>query len=276
MFDLWADGIDLVVFEEFGAGAKALHYETEIEKRKSLLNDKGYRSWFKRQWRNPLLPKVFHRNFAEAKVLECPNQEYVGKTFKQIAKDENKSSEDAFLDLVAQYDKDIRWYTQMANRRPGPLASNINYKNSLMGFSDVGAHLRNMAHYNFPLRMLKFVKEQREQGNEFMTLERAVYRLTKELADWHGLDAGHLYEGARADLVLIDPVYLDESLDTIHEAKMPKFGNYERLVRRNDKTIPYVFVNGREAIKNGKPVKDLGRKKHYGKFLRSSLNAHAK
>ena len=34
----------------------------------------------------------------------------------------------------------------------------MNSESNLIGFSDAGAHLRNMAFYNYPLRMLKFVK----------------------------------------------------------------------------------------------------------------------
>jgi N-acyl-D-aspartate/D-glutamate deacylase len=41
-FDLWADGIDLVVFEEFAAGAAALHLQTEVERRE-LFADEEYR-----------------------------------------------------------------------------------------------------------------------------------------------------------------------------------------------------------------------------------------
>ena len=52
-----------------------------------------------------------------------------------------------------------------------------------------------------------------------MTIEHAVHRLTGELADWYGLDAGHLRVGDRADLVVIDPARLDASLDAYAEAR---------------------------------------------------------
>jgi N-acyl-D-aspartate/D-glutamate deacylase len=71
---------------------------------------------------------------------------------------------------------------------------------ALVGFADSGAHIRNMAFYSFPLRMLRHVVER-----QTMPLERAVWRLTGELGDWLGVEAGHLRVGDRADLVVIDP-----------------------------------------------------------------------
>src|SRR2546423_3941124 len=88
----------------------------------------------------------------------------------------------------------------------------------LIVFSAAGAHLRNMAHYNFPLRMLRVVREAEKRGEPLMTAERAVHRLTGEIADWLGLDAGTLAVGRRADLVVLDPERLSGKLDEIREA----------------------------------------------------------
>ncbi len=170
-FDLHADGFELVVFEEFGAGAAGLHLKDLAERRK-LFDDPGYRAWFRAQWRNPFIPKVFHRNFGMAEVLACPDTALVGKTFEAIASERGATAVDTFLDLVGQYGSELRWYTVMGNDRPGPLASILDYPGSLIGFSDAGAHLRNMAFYNFPLRMLKFVRDAQLAGRPFTTTER--------------------------------------------------------------------------------------------------------
>ncbi|ATB45255.1 hypothetical protein [Corallococcus macrosporus] len=71
-----------------------------------------------------------------------------------------------------------------------------------MGFSDAGAHLRNMAHYTFPLRLLRLVREAEKRGEPFMSVERAVHRLTGEIGEWIGLDAGVLAEGHAVGRVL--------------------------------------------------------------------------
>lgn len=274
LFDVWSDGIDLVVFEEFGAGSRALDYEDQVEQRRKLLDSKEYRKWFKRQWRNPFSPRVFHRNFGLARIVECPDDSLIGKTFADVAKEQNKSSEDAFLDLVYQYDKAIRWHTKVGNDRLKPLQKIVSSSQVLIGFSDAGAHLRNMAHYNFPLRLLKLVQDSHKEGKPIMSLEKAVWRVTKELADWHGIEADHLYEGARADLVLIDPEHLDFSLEEIHEEPMERFKGHERLVRRNDATVPFVVVGGAIAFEMGQFTPVVGKKK-LGQFLRARTSAEA-
>lgn len=60
----------------------------------------------------------------------------------------------------------------------------------LIEFSDAGAHLRNMAHYNFPLRLLKMVRDAERAGRAIMPIERAVWRLTGEIADWFDATIG--------------------------------------------------------------------------------------
>jgi len=56
-------------------------------------------------------------------------------------------------------------------------------------------------------------------GHPFLTIERAIYRLTAEVADWFGLDAGTLREGDRADFVVIDPAGLDDSVNSYHRRR---------------------------------------------------------
>ncbi len=48
VFDLWSDGLDVVVFEEFGAGAAALHIDDPV-RRQELLRDPDYRRRFKKE-----------------------------------------------------------------------------------------------------------------------------------------------------------------------------------------------------------------------------------
>ena len=67
-----------------------------------------------------------------------------------------------------------------------------------------------------------------------MTIERAVHRLTGELADWYDIDAGHLRIGDRADLVIVDPDHLDERLDGDAESPVPQYGGLPRMVNRHD------------------------------------------
>lgn len=265
-FDLWADGIDLVVFEELAASAAALHLQDAA--RRELLSDPAYRTWFKRQWRSRWLPRAFHRRFSESVVLACPESGCAGRTFEEIARERGQDPEDVFLDLVVAHGTALRWYTVMGNDRPEWLRWIVSHPDVLIGFSDAGAHLRNMAHYNFPLRLLRLARDAELAGAPFMSAGRAVQRLTSEIADWLGLDAGRLSEGRRADLVVIDPERLDARLDQVEEAEMPGMGGLRRLVRRNDAAVRAVLVGGRVAARSGQPAAGLGAERGWGQVLR--------
>ena len=266
-FEVYADGIDLVIFEEFGSGAAALHLREKIA-RDDLMRDPAYRSGFRKDYESKYGPRVWHRDFFDAEIVACPDASVVGKSFGQVGVDRGGLHPvDAFLDLVLEHGTDIRWRTTISNHRPEILKKMAQSPSVQMGFSDAGAHLRNMAFYNFGLRLLRHVQEAERAGKPFISMEQAVHRLTGELADWYGLDAGHLRIGDRADLFVLDPKHLDETLEEYAESPVEQYGGLSRMVNRNDATVPHVFVGGREVWRTGAPTEILGRKRT-GSFLR--------
>jgi N-acyl-D-aspartate/D-glutamate deacylase len=132
-----------------------------------------------------------------------------------------------------------------------------------VGFADSGAHLRNMAFYNFGVRMLE-----RVHRRGFMPVEAAVHRLTGELADWYGLDAGHLNEGHRADIAVIDPAGFDGSSDDYAEAPYPGGAGLTRMVNRNDRAVTATVVGGQVVYADGHFTRGFGTTLHAGTFLR--------
>lgn len=269
-FELYSDGIDLPVFEEFGAGTAALHLRDELERNK-LLADKGYRRRFRREFdRIKLGPSLWHRDFHDAVIVECPDASLVGKSFGQIADERGIHPLDAFLDvLVENGERNVRWTTTVANHRPKQLNKLAVEPTIHMGFSDAGAHLRNMAFYNFSLRLLKRARDAERAGEPFMTIEHAVHRLTAEVADWFGLDAGTLREGDRADFVVIDPAGLDDSVDGYYEEKVPFYGGLSRMVNRNDAAVVATGVNGTVVFRKGEFREGYGTTAKSGRFLRA-------
>ena len=267
-FEVYADGIDLVVFEEFGAGAAALHLKDELE-RNELMRDEEYRRRFRKDYDGKYKPRAWHRDFFDAEIVSCPDQSVVGKSFGQVGVERGGLHPvDTFLDLVLEHGTAIRWRTTISNHRPHMLRRLARLDGLQMGFSDAGAHLRNMAFYNCGLRLLRHVRDAENAGRPFISVERAVHRLTGELADWYGLDAGHLRVGDWADLVVIDPQRLDESLDSYHEANIAAYGGLSRMVNRNDETVNAVFVSGRQVFRDGQATEILGRERTGG-FLRA-------
>ncbi|TQF67122.1 amidohydrolase family protein [Rhodococcus spelaei] len=268
-FEVYSDGIDLPVFEEFGSGAAALDLSNQLEQRSALLADESYRRRFRKDYDKKYGPRVWHRDFFDAEIVECPDESVIGKTFGQVGVDRGGVHPvDAFLDLVVEHGTKVRWRTTISNHRPEVLNKFASDPGIQLGFSDAGAHLRNMAFYNFGLRLLRRVRDAERAGTPFMSVEQAVHRLTGELADWYDLDAGHLREGDRADVVVIDPAHLDASLDAYAECPVPEYDGLSRMVNRNDDAVTAVFVGGEYVFGDGEPAPALGTRRT-GSFLRS-------
>ena len=101
-------------------------------------------------------------------IVECPDQTLVGKSFGAIAKERGLHPLDAFLDvLVENGERNVRWTTIVANHRPKQLNKLAAEPSIHMGFSDAGAHLSNMAFYNYSLRFLKRTLDAYKDGQPF-------------------------------------------------------------------------------------------------------------
>ncbi|WP_173839738.1 N-acyl-D-amino-acid deacylase family protein [Mycolicibacterium rutilum] len=273
-FEVYADGIDLVVFEEFGAGAAALHLRDEVE-RNELMRDEAYRRRFRKEYESKLGIRVWQRDFFDAEIVDCPDASVIGKSFGAVGQERGGLHPvDTFLDLVLEHGRKLRWRTTISNHRPQMLKKLAADAGVQMGFSDAGAHLRNMAFYNMGLRLLRHVRDAEQAGAPFMSIEHAVHRLTGELADWYRLDAGHLRIGDRADVVVIDPARLDESLERYAEEPVDRYGGLSRMVNRNDDTVTAVLVAGQAVILDGRPTEVVGRRRT-GRFLRAAHKAPA-
>jgi N-acyl-D-aspartate/D-glutamate deacylase len=269
-FEIYADGMDLVVFEEFGSGAAALNVRDELG-RGRLVRDEEYRRWFRKDVAKRFGARVWHRDLYDAEILACPDDSAVGRSFGQIADERGIEPADALLDMVAEHGAKMRWRTTLANHRPEVLERIAGAPSVQMGFADSGAHLRNMAFYNFGLRLLRRVKQAADAGRPFLSTAAAVHRLTGELADWYGLDAGTLRLGGRADLAVIDPAGLDDpAFEEYREAALPEFGGLSRMVNRNDAAVAATVVGGVPVYSYGEFVPGFGSTVHAGRFLPAS------
>jgi len=265
-FRVYAQGMELVIFEEFPAGELARHLSRDLKKRNTTLNDPEYRKTFKKNYKAKLTPKVWQRDFGDAYVIDAPDKSLIGKSFLEISKDREQHPVDTFLDLVVSLDKKIVWETTVGNHDPSRYKPHYNDPNIVMGFADSGAHINNMAFYNIPIRVLRYVQASHEKDDPLMSFEKAIWRLTKENADFFNIETGHLAEGKRADITIIDPAQLSDAVHEYHTK--PFLGNCERLVNKSDGVVEYVIINGKIAMADGKLTDDIGTKR-FGQFLQA-------
>ncbi len=267
-FKVYYDGVDSVMFEEFPSGEAMRHLAKNLEERNELIKDPKFRTEFKAEIRKKFAPKVWHRDLSLAVILICPDKSLIGKNFYEIAEEKGLHPVDVFLDLIVKYDKQIRWTTTIANDRKEKYKGLYNFPYNLISFSDAGAHLTNMAFYNFPLQMIKNVKDSIDQNKPMMSLEKCIWRLTGEQADWFDLDCGYIKEGKVADMVILDPKHFDTVDNEVEEAPIEAFNNYIRLVNRNAKVVSQVLVGGEIIFEQEDFVRGYGKEKRYGRFLR--------
>jgi N-acyl-D-aspartate/D-glutamate deacylase len=262
-FEMYADGVDLVVFEEFGSGSAALNFRDEMSRGK-LLADESYRRQFRKDMTKQFGPRVWSRDLSDAEIVACPDPSVVGRSFADVAASRGIEPADALLDLTVEHGARLRWRTVVANDREEVLDRMQRSPNVQIGFSDSGAHLRNMAFYNAGLRMLERVHQRRS-----MPVETAVRRLTGELADWYGLDAGYLGNGKRADIAVINPAGFDGSSAAYAEAPYPGAPSVKRMVNRNDNLVSATVVGGQIVYSGGEFAPGFGTELHAGQFLQA-------
>jgi N-acyl-D-aspartate/D-glutamate deacylase len=129
-----------------------------------------------------------------------------------------------------------------------------------------------MAFYNFGIRLLHRVKSAQGEPAPFMKVEKAVHKLTGELGDFYGVDAGHLRLGGRADVVVIAPDGLDDDVTAYHEEIMPEFGGLSRMVNRNDRAVTATLIAGKIAYRGGQFAPWFGVSERAGRYLRAGAD----
>lgn len=272
-FEIYAYGLDFNSFGEL-ADARILRDVKNPEDMYAEAEKPGFRDILRRNMAETLTAGLWHRDFSDARVIECPDASLVGRNFAEIGSERGQDPIDTFLDLALQYREKLRWGICFTAERTRITRKLIKSPQVHIGFADSGAHLLNLASYNFPLCLLKHVRDAENAGEKFMDTGAAVRRLTGELADWYGIDCGYIRIGDRADMVVIKPEGLNDSLFRMTNADFPAFG-MQRLVNRNDDAVLASLIHGRIAYSaTAGYAHDLGTSLNYGRFL-PALNAPA-
>ncbi|KAA5800951.1 amidohydrolase family protein [Alkalicaulis satelles] len=247
--------------------------------RRALLDDPAFQARFSRMWMTgktgfgPARLKrllnmetlAFDRDFNEMVFHSGGPDIWTGETFAQVhgryqawradaslaRSDDERAAFEAMPDsaveeagfmlhLLREYDLALRWWTVSANRDPAIVRALLNHPQILPGFNDSGAHITNMAFYDGNLRCLQIAQS---EGLERVASQ--IRRLTREPAEFIGVDAGRLEEGARADIAIIDPRAL-QAYDSEASSRFVWREDYEheQMVNRSDGVVRAVLVSG--------------------------------
>lgn len=271
-FNVRIEGLNMNGFEEFGAG-ETLRDIKDPETLYARIREPAFRARFKRDLKATFSRGLWHRDLSDCWVIECPDARLVGRNFEEIGRERGQDAVDAFFDLAGEYREALKWNTCYGNHRPQIMQRLLASPWTQPGFADSGAHLASHAQYNFPLRFLKYVRDAELAGTPFMSVGHAVRRLTGELADFAGIDAGYIRVGDRADLAIVNPEGLTEELDAVSVAPMEVLG-LPRLVKRNDAAVEATLINGRIAYRREQGfAEELGKQTGFGRFLAGHRDA---
>ena len=244
-FTVYSDGPLTPLFEEFPTGVRLNDAQDRAE-REGLWRSPDFRDRFRDEWTRGWR-KTFHRDLRRMTIVASPDQSLAGRTVHEVARARGLAPVETFMDLLAEHDADLRWVATGANARPGPRRRLLRHPHILPGFTDAGAHARNIAFFDGALSLLR-----EAVATGFMSPERAVARVTGEPARWFRLEAGLLEVGARADLCILRPEGLRAPVPPPVPLDDPVLDGAFRLVKRgSQEVVDAVYVGGQPAVEHG-------------------------
>ncbi|MDJ0850084.1 MAG: amidohydrolase family protein [Myxococcota bacterium] len=137
-------------------------------------------------------------------VCDDAHAAWVGRSVLELAGERGADPLDTFLDLSLEEELETQWQTRSSEvaRRfiHHVVATGLSEPMVMPGSSDGGAHLASFTGADYTTRLLT------DWVPEHLSLEQAIWRNTLMPATVHGLaDRGVVRQGARADLLVIDP-----------------------------------------------------------------------
>jgi N-acyl-D-aspartate/D-glutamate deacylase len=297
-FRMYAEGAICPIFEEFESSRRLMALDIEdAAGRRAVMATGEFGALFVREWHDSGAVSTFNRDLEALRVERCPVPEWCGETFAAILRrlrefqsgraDAARSAAEkaalasfpspigrdgAFLlHLLRRYDRELRWWFVVANDRPEILKRLLFDDNMLPGFNDSGAHLINLAFFDGNLLTLQVAAR-----DSVELVARAVRRLTREPAEFFGIDAGRLEPGAQADLVLVDPeALLRYDTDANRSMVRRDIFDHEQLVNRSDGVVSAVFIAGEQVWDGRDFTSALGTRK-LGLALTAGANGHSR
>jgi N-acyl-D-amino-acid deacylase len=215
------------------------------EDQKALYRSEAFRT----QWKEEMdRRRIFRSNWPRITVRDAATPAVaalIGKSILEIATARGAEPSDTMLDLAIEDGLEALFDFPVMNQDPDAVRPLVTDPRFLIGLSDGGAHVDQLCDAGYATYLLgKWVRQW-----EALTLERAVHRLTGEVAQLFGIpDRGRIAAGAAADLVLFDPATVDDvPPEYVHD--LPN--GAKRLIARA-RGVDATIVAGQVVYRDGK------------------------
>jgi N-acyl-D-aspartate/D-glutamate deacylase len=218
-------------------------FNRPVDEQIAVYRDPAFRNAFRHELTQP---RLVSNSFAGFEIwgVGRPDLKHLEKTtLASLAKAQGKDMVDSLFDLAADDHLDTEFtmeiYYEDGVRRL------MTDPRTIIGVSDGGAHVDMVCDAGYCTYLLgNWVREK-----QALSLERAVARLTSEIADVWGIgDRGRLVKGAAADIVIFDEAAVGSAARGEMRHDLP--GGARRLVVEAE-GIVYAIVNGEVVLKDG-------------------------
>lgn len=243
------------VFDVFPGWGDLMH--RPLMDKVDALQDPSLRAWLDDQAQRPdnsLRGLAKWENHQVYGVFTPENQQYVGRTFGEIAAEQSRTAAEVMWDI-----------TLADNLRTsfGPVPRILSdedwdyrvkcwqHDNVMVGGSDAGAHVDMISTFNYPTKLLAETVRRRP----LLSIEAAVRLLTDVPATHYGLrERGRLERGWHADVVVFNPSTVDSDKP---ELRLDLPSGAARLFA-GATGIEHVLVNGVPVVIDGRSVEGRG------------------
>jgi len=179
------------------------------------------------------------------RVVAAANRRYLGRSLKALTDASGARIGEVLVDILRADRLETTFtLTGVVHANPKHVIQLLDHPYMHVGSADAGAHITVFSGAGDTCCL--FEKYVREEG--LMTLERAVQRLTSDIArDWKLTGRGEISQGKYADLVIFDPETIGREPETWVNDLPGGGGRYVRKARGIDKVV----VNGQVLVDNG-------------------------
>lgn len=207
---------------------------------------------------DPALPNLYQRPVDWDWIFpyEKPLPPY--RTVAQIAAERGVEPIDAFIDLALEHHLKLFFIQPSFNQDQDAVLAMIRHPNTVVTFSDAGAHVATTANPIHGHLLGHWVRNQ-----QAMPLETAIRKITFDIANFWGLRGrGLINEGWHADITIFDPDTISPNMPVlVHD--LP--AGAPRIIQKTD-GIAATIVNGEVMMRDNEHTGALP-----GRLLRGPL-----